>query len=120
MYMKHKNNSDDRFKVVRAGEVSQYYLSGEKHPIIKLDAGNVPTLLRHLIPLAEKWGIGDDYLRTKVVANASPDEITVLRQIISQHDDILDAWLAGPESASMIPSPEYLAFTHMRMAADGC
>jgi hypothetical protein len=86
----------------------------------KLNPDNVPPGLRHLIPLAERWGIDDDLMRARAVQQASSGEREELRRTVAQHDDLLDLWLAGPESYSTSPSPEYLAFTHMRMASDEC
>jgi hypothetical protein len=40
--------------------------------------------------------------------------------VIDHFDDALDDWLAGPEAALPIQSAEYLAFSNMRIAADGC
>ena len=112
---------DDRFKVMKAGDMfKKYYSSDEQPPVIKLNPENVPPALRDLVLLAEKWGISDDLLRGKAVDAADKNEIEQLRHIVSQYNHELDQWLAGPESYSTTPSQEYLAFSNMRMAADGC
>jgi len=98
----------------------RYYPPGEASPQIQIDPEQVPESLRHLILLAERWGISDDVLRADAVHSASPDEVSRLRDAIERHDDLLDKWLAGPEALHDRLSPAYLAFTHMRMAADGC
>ena len=112
---------EKRFEVLPVGEMrKRYYGPDERQPEFHLDAANVPQRLRHLIPLAERWGISDDMLRLDALRRADAAEIAELGRIIREHDDPLDEWLAGPEARSRSPSREYLAFTHMRMAADGC
>jgi hypothetical protein len=83
-----------------------------------LDPANVPPDLRHLIPLAERFGIIDDARRESLISATSPLEIASLKATIAAHDDTLDAWLAGPEADGQTFSEEYLAFSAMRMAAD--
>jgi hypothetical protein len=52
--------SDD-FEILPAGEMrAKYGLKAENRPTIILDAGKVPVALRHLIPLAESFGVSDD------------------------------------------------------------
>jgi hypothetical protein len=112
---------DDHFEVLPADEMlRRYYSPDEAPPAITLDPGRVPPALRHLIPLAERWGIGDDLLRRRAVEQAPTEELEELQRVVEEHNDQFDAWLAGSESYSPTPSVEYLAFTHMRMAADGC
>lgn len=112
---------EKRFEVLPVGEMRQkYYSPDETPPPLTLNAQNVPEPLRVLISLAEKWGIGDDMLRAGFVSKAPPEEVAELRRVVASYDDELDKWLAGPEAQKPPFSPEYLAFTHMRMAADGC
>jgi hypothetical protein len=113
--------NDKRFQVVRVGELRKlYHAMGKKPPPIHLDPAKVPEPLRPLIPLAEKWGISDDILRMDALDAASSDELAELRRIVASHEDLLEAWLAGPESYQDKPTPEYIAFASMVMAADGC
>jgi hypothetical protein len=83
-----------------------------------VDPTNVPPNLHHLIPLAEHFGISDDSERLRSVCCASPAELQQLRQTVLDHDELLDAWLAGPESSGPTFSNEYILFSAMRMAAD--
>jgi len=80
-----------------------------------LDPAHVPEALRRWLPLAERWGIGDDYERDHAVRTASPAE---LQQLLSFADDYdtAAAWLAGPESYSPQPTREYIAFSDLAMA----
>ena len=84
-----------------------------------LNPDNVPSVLVPLLPMAEKWGIGDDLVREASVSKASRQELESLLHCI---DDISDAdlygWLSGPESFNRNPSQEYLAITCLTMAID--
>ncbi|HXK58854.1 MAG TPA: hypothetical protein PLP42_03075 [Acidobacteriota bacterium] len=53
-----------------------------------------------------------------MLRKAPPESIRELKRLIESHEDLIDAWLAGPEANDPNPSPEYLAFSAMRMAAD--
>lgn len=54
-------NDDSEFQILPAGEMQeQYGLTAENRPRIKLNPTNVLVPLRHLIPLAERFGISDD------------------------------------------------------------
>jgi hypothetical protein len=115
------NDEQRRFEVSTVGELRKsYYRQGELAPQNHLDPNCVPESLRSLIPLAEEWGISDDILRVDAVRRATPESIALLKTAVSEHEDPLDEWLAGPAANDPHPSQEYLAFTQMRMAADGC
>ena len=112
---------DSFFEVLPAGEMRRKYgFTAENRPLIKLEPSKVPDSLRHLIPLAEEFGIGDDLIRADVLAKTQTSNLAELRRQVEINQDALDAWLAGPESYGPDWSPEYLAFSCMRMAADGC
>jgi hypothetical protein len=84
-----------------------------------LNPSNVPDALVHFLPLAEKWGIGDDIERAHAVLNATREDIDELLAIIGNSDaDALFDWLSSDESYSKSPSDEYLALTHLTMACD--
>jgi hypothetical protein len=86
---------------------------------MKLDPTKAPESCVHLIPLAERWGIGNDVEREDLVWSANPEELQVLVDAIrGLPDDGMFDWLAGPESYSTTPTDEYLAFTCMTMAYD--
>jgi len=119
--MDHNMTDDSRFEVFPAGEMwAKYGLTAENRPTITLDAVNVPEPLRHLIPLAERFGISDDLMREDFVEKTPAADLDELRRIVQQHDDLFDEWLAGPAANGPTYSVEYIAFTCMRMAADGC
>ena len=84
-----------------------------------LDPGKVPEEFVELIPLAEKWGIGDDGERETAIKRATRKELTELATCLDRvESDALFGWLAGPESYSARPSEEYLAFTCFTIAVD--
>ena len=84
-----------------------------------LNPANVPKALAPLLPMAEKWGIGDDFEREDTISRASRQELEMLIHCIdSISDEDLYGWLAGPESFSRKPSEEYLAVTCLTMAID--
>jgi len=109
------------FEILSADEMrAKYELTADKRPKIALDPTKVPASLRHLIPLAEQFGIGDDLIRQDVIANTDPATVDAMRRIVDANNDLFDQWLAGPESAGPEFSDEYIAFSCLRMAADGC
>ena len=80
---------------------------------------DVPPPLHHLIPVATKWGIADDYEREEKVASATEHELErLIHSIDDVSDDDLFGWLEGDESFSATPSDAYAAFTCMTMAID--
>lgn len=112
-------NKANEFKVLPSREMREKYgLYAQNAPRIALNPANVPEPLRVLIPLAQRWGIGDDLKREDLIAMAAPEELAALTIAINQYEDELDDWLAGPEADSSAPSEEYIAFSAMRMAAD--
>ncbi len=112
---------ETRFKVVIAGEeIEKYGLTAESAPTIILDPSNVPPALRHLIPLAEHFGVSDDIIRRLVLDKTPADELAAMTEAVIAVRDELDLWLCGPESYGPDYSEEYIAFSCLNMAAEGC
>ena len=110
-----------KFEVLPAGEMrAKYGLTAENRPTIRLNPSAVPPALRPLIALAEEFGVGDDLIREDIVAKTPAAELTAMRVAVEAHTDAFDEWLAGPEADGPKFSPEYIAFSCLRMAADGC
>ena len=108
------------FEVLPAGEMrAKYGLTAENRPTITLDPSAVPPALRHLIPLAEQFGVSDDLIREDIVAKTPAAELALMRAAVEAQPDAFDDWLAGPEADGPGFSPEYIAFSCLRMAADG-
>ena len=83
---------------------------------VSLDVDNVPADLRHLVPLAERWGIGDDVDRNAAVDRATTAERADLERAISPVDARITAWL---NSFGQQPMPdEAAAFMYMQLALE--
>ncbi len=81
-----------------------------------LNAENVPADLRHLVPLAQRWGIGDDVDRNAAVDRATAAERAELEQAIAPVDARITAWL---NSFGQQPMPdEAAAFMYMQLALE--
>lgn len=85
---------------------------------VQIDPDNVPPTLRGHIPYAEVWGVADDWDREQLVERAPKAAKDDLVATVAAIDCELDDWLAGPASYQTPPSPEYVAFSAMLMAAD--
>jgi hypothetical protein len=76
-----------------------------------------PGLRGGLLPMAEKWGISDDFEREAAVERAAPHELEELVHSIDHTtDEDLYGWLLGSESFNPDPTDEYLAITCLTMA----
>jgi hypothetical protein len=83
-----------------------------------LDREAVPAFLHSLVPLAERWGVGDDNDREDLVERASLDDLEALISSVDDAPDELWEWLVGPESHRSDITDEYAAITCLTMAAD--
>jgi hypothetical protein len=112
--------ADEDFLLLPSDEMRRRFgLYAENRPFLRLNPDRVPVTLRLLIPLAELWGVGDDLIREDMIRKAPPEALRRLRETLAQFEEELDAWLAGPEADGPEFCEEYLAFSSMRMAADG-
>lgn len=84
----------------------------------ELNPANVPPSLRHLLPAAREWGIGDDFYRAHRVMDASVAELRWLVQLVRDVPDEAWDWLVGPEADRQPVSDEYAALTCLTMAYD--
>lgn len=78
----------------------------------------VPPEVRPLLELAAHWGVGDDLDRERMVDDAPRAELEALVAAVDAVPESMYDWLAGPESYSTQPAPEYLAVTCLTMAVD--
>lgn len=83
----------------------------------KLDPAKVPRDLRPLIPLAERWGIGDDVDREAALARATKSEQQKLRQAVQTHASEITTWLDSFGTGEGM-SDEAAAFMYMQLAVD--
>jgi hypothetical protein len=91
-----------------------FYRAGQN---VKLDRLRIPEDFWPIIHYAEFWGVADDLAREQLVQSAPAVVQQNLREVIVAFDSALDTWLAGPEADQLRPSPEYIAFSALRMAA---
>jgi hypothetical protein len=82
----------------------------------RLNPEQVPEDLRHLVPLAEKWGIGDDVDRNAKVERATPAERSELRAAITPVSSSITTWLDSFGKGAM--SDEAAAFMYMQLALE--
>lgn len=83
---------------------------------VRLNIDNVPEDLRHLVPLAERWGIGDDVDRNAAVDRATPAERAELERAIASSDARITAWLDSFRQQPM--TDEAAAFMYMQLALE--
>jgi hypothetical protein len=86
-----------------------------------LDPQNVPADLRHLIPLAQQWGIGDDVERLAKVDGATPAQRADLRGVVAPQQTRITQWLDSFGQGLM--SQEAATFMYMQLAIEeitGC
>jgi hypothetical protein len=103
--------------IVPASELKkQFRLYAEGWPVLQLDPANVPAHLRHLIPLAEKWGIGDDIIRNDLIDKSSVAEKRGLHDALYAPFERVSEWLDS--FAEQPLSPEAEAFMYMQTALD--
>ena len=94
----------------------EFGLYAENRPDIRLDPSRVPVDLRALIPLAEKWGIGDDIIRNDLIDKASAAEKQELHDALYHTHERITEWLQSvPPGES---SDEVEAFMYMQGALD--
>jgi hypothetical protein len=72
----------------------------------KLDSSKVPADLRDLVPLAQRWGIGDDEVRSNRVQKATEAERSELRAAFGPRQARITEWL---DSFGQAPMPEEAA-----------
>jgi len=96
---------------------AKYNLTAESYKPPKLDPENVPEHLRDLLPLAAKWGIGDDIIRDDFEQKASEDEKQELKNSLSGRMAEITKWLDSFEAGEPM-SDEAACFMTMQLALD--
>jgi hypothetical protein len=103
--------------IAAAAELQRKYgLYAENRPVIRLDPERVPSNLRPLISLAEKWGIGDDIIRNDYIAKASEAEKRELHDAFYDPFEQVTAWLNSFRAGPMTDEAE--AFMYTQLALD--
>ena len=82
----------------------------------RLDAAKVPEDLRDLVPVAQRWGIGDDVARSERVQKATAAEKAELRAAFSPRQARITAWLDSFGQGAM--PDEAAAFMYTQLAIE--
>ena len=99
------------------GDVSNRQAPSSEGSVPRLDSTQVPADLRDLVPLAEKWGIGDDVDRSDLQARASQTEKDALKAALTGRNKRITQWLDS-FSDSKPMSDEAAAFMYMQLGLD--
>jgi len=93
----------------------KYGLYAENAPEVEIVEEEVPEDLRDLIPLAKKYGVGDDIIRGDIEAKAGTEAKEELKRALSGRMDRINRWLDSfPDGESM--SDSEAAFLYLREA----
>ena len=82
----------------------------------RLDQEQVPADLRHLVPMAERWGIGDDVDRVAKGDRSTDAERKELETALEPHHARITAWLNSFGQGHM--PDEAAAFMYMQLALE--
>ena len=106
-----------RRDIASASDIQKHFgLYAENRPIVRLDPVQVPTDLRHLVPLAEKWGIGDDIIRNDLINRSSSAEKRELHDSLYAPFERIAEWVTSFAGRPL--SAEAEAFMYMQTALD--
>lgn len=113
-----------RGRRMRDGEIlpskemqEKYGLYAENRPEIKIDPMRVPENLCDLIAMAEKWGVGNDIIRSEIEENASDMEKEAFRAKLKGRTKQVTDWLDSYGAEQ--PMPEEAAhFMYMLESLD--
>ena len=105
-------------EILPVGEMKETYgLTSENYQPPQLDPAKVPETLRDLVPMAVKWGIGDDIIRDDFEQNASEEEKQELLNALRGRTTEITRWLDTFEKGKPM-SDEATCFMYMLEAMD--
>jgi len=103
----------------------KYGLYAENREKMEIDPEGVPAHLRDLIPMAEKWGVGNDIIRSDLEEEATDEEKREFPETLRGRTAGVTAWLdsfdAVPDSTSKAANPmpeDAVPFMYMLEALD--
>ena len=89
-----KNKDPKIGEIAPASEsLEKHNLAAENRPDIRIDPKNVPENLHDLIPMAEKWGIGDDVIRGGFEAKTAGLEKEAFKSKLKGRTTEVTEWL---------------------------
>jgi hypothetical protein len=94
----------------------RYDLTAESYTPPRLDPEAVPQHLRDLLPMATKWGIGDDVIRDDFQEKASEEEKLELQRLLNGKGQAINDWLDS--FGNNLMSDEAAAFMYMMLGLD--
>jgi hypothetical protein len=107
-----------RGEILHANQMkAKYNLTAERYKPPRLDPEKVPEPLRDLLPLAAKWGIGDDIIRDDFEQRASEGEKQELKNSLSGRTAEVTQWLDSFEVGKPMPE-EAACFMYMLEALE--
>ena len=93
-----------------------YGLTISKYKPDHLNPEKVPEQFRDLIPLAQKWGIGDDVIRADLHNTASDEDKESLKESLNGRTNAINQWLDSYGNSKM--SVQARAFMYMLLGLD--
>jgi len=99
-------------EILPANEMQKKYgLYAENRPDINIDPMKVPENLHDLIPMAEKWGVPDDIIRSDIEEKASDMEKEAFRAKLKGRTRQVTDWLDSyGEEQTMSKEAGYFMF----------
>ena len=85
-------------------------------PGVAIDAERIPAALRHLVPYARVWAIGDDEERGAFAETQSSGQKCAFMDAVRPHFAELEAWCAAQRTETPVPD-EVVLFDMMAEAA---
>src|SRR3989304_285904 len=85
--------------------------SGVSLPARRLGRSKVPKQFRDLLPMAQKWGIQDDKIRTELHSKATSEEKQSLKQALEGRTEAISQWLDTCVKGQM--SKEAVAYMYL-------
>ncbi len=105
-------------EILPAAEMQEKYgLYAENSEQIEIDPEQVPEHLRDLIPMAKKWGIGDDIIRDDFEEKATEAEKKEFQDILRGRTAEVTAWLDIFKHPKPMPE-EAVPFMYMLQALE--
>ena len=86
--------------------------------VMELNASEVPDALHDLIPLAKKWGIGDDCDRVEAMALAKSQDLDELKEKVGPRMQEIGDWLSSYPDDSYSDTTYF--FTYLMVAYEEC
>jgi hypothetical protein len=103
-------------EILPAGEMkAKYGLTIERYTPPDLDPIQVPESLRDLLPLARKWGIGDDIIRYDMQGKVSKEDKEEFHRLYNHRGREVNEWLSTYNGRM---TKEAAAFMFMSLAYD--